>query len=614
MVAISIGRFQAQAPRVDRHLLATEQSASCTNVDLRTGAIYPLRRPTVEVPVATTAGVYVSTGTRVTAQRAVKLITSTGTTQWWLSSDPMGSILRSPVSNDASDRVYFTEAGQVPKMNTMARLGTNDVPYPLGLPQPSTLSGSVTGGSASNITRVYVVTYLTTFGEEGPPSEAFTLTGPSDGTWTITGYPTTNPDPTRPIYALRFYRSELTSGILRYVHSETFTASVSWVDNIGETTLALRARLPSASWSAPVATLQGLVGHPAGFFAGFSGRDVYFSEKYLPHAWPPGYALRVQHPIVALAVFGDNIAVLTKGPPVVLVGSDPLTMSPIVLGEPSPCLAARSVVVDDDFVYYATTEGLARLSVAGVETVSAPFVTKEEWNANWFVPTMRAVRWNGYYMALTNESRGFLFSPAVNGFIQLAYPRDRQGIDVAADNGEVHLLETGNIEIWMKANVNTGWLTWSWTSKTFLTPKPINLGAVQVRLPDENYGSAPDASSPQQQMLDYNAARIASGPLDCLNLYVLGGEVATPAATGDLDQPPVQPLGGEPLYEPYRGAGVTLRVFLRDQLEWEQPITGEHTRRLPAYAKGSRWAFELTGNEPVLAIHAAETAQELASV
>lgn len=617
MVSIAIRGFQGQAPRLDRHALANEQSAGCTNVELSTGKIVPLRRPVTDVPAATTTGVYLSSGSRTAAKRLFRLLTSAGAVQYWLSNDVNASLLRSPVSNDGSDRVYWTEAGTVPMMSTMSRLASNSTPYHLGLPVPPTLSVSVTGGAPPNITRTYVCTYLTTYGEEGPPSDPITVTGPADGTWAITGYPTTNPDANRPITAIRFYRSELTTGVLRYLSSQTFTAPASFNDNIGETTLALRVQLPSVGWSAPPSTLQGIVAHPNGFFAGFTGRDVYFSEPYLPHAWPPGYSLRVQHPIVALAVMGDAIAVLTKGQPVILTGITPLSMTPEVMGIPSPCIAPRSVVVDNGTVYYATTDGLAQLDLGGVRVVSEPYVDRQEWIANWYNAAIRAVIWNGYYMALTSVSRGFLFSPRppAAGFIQLALPNDRQGIDVAPDNGETYLLYNGNIERWQPADAASSPLIWSWTSKTFLTPEPVNFGAVQVKLPQENYGTPPEATPEQDAMLEYNSARLQNGPLDVFNLYAFGEEAELGVAPlASVPMPPQQPLGGEPLYEPFRSLNVILRVFCRDTLVWEDEVIGEHTRKLPARIKGSRWYFELSGNRPVLALHVAETGKELARV
>ena len=62
-----------------------------------------------------------------------------------------------------------------------------------------------------------------------------------------------------------------------------------------------------------------------GIAAGFTNeREVWFSAAYLPHAWPPQYALTVDYPIVGLTANGTSLNIMTEGRPLLRPAS-PLT-------------------------------------------------------------------------------------------------------------------------------------------------------------------------------------------------------------------------------------------------------------------------------------------------
>lgn len=123
--------------------------------------------------------------------------------------DPNSSVCRSPLADDTSHRVYWTNppgsspAGQF--WNTYARIAAGNTganrPYSLGTIQPSStigpsvsVSGGTTDGSIPLITRSYLWTYVNQYGEESAPSApSNVVTGAPDGTWVISGMPTSAP-------------------------------------------------------------------------------------------------------------------------------------------------------------------------------------------------------------------------------------------------------------------------------------------------------------------------------------------------------------------------------------------------------------------------------------
>lgn len=95
-----------------------------------------------------------------------------------------------------------------------------------------------------------------------------------------------------------------------------------------------------------------------GVMVGFRDNEVYFSEPYLPHAWPARYRLTVDYPIVALGSFGTTIVVATEGRPFLITGSHPESMSQLELDLIEPCVSARSMASMGHGVVYASRNGL----------------------------------------------------------------------------------------------------------------------------------------------------------------------------------------------------------------------------------------------------------------
>ena len=99
--------------------------------------------------------------------------------------------------------------------------------------------------------------------------------------------------------------------------------------------------------------------------AGFAGNKVYFSETYIPYAFPATYALPTDSDVVALGFNGSSVVAVTKTFPYLFVGQDPSTVSPVKVNYEQACVSARSLVNVPGGVIYATPDGLFFLDASG---------------------------------------------------------------------------------------------------------------------------------------------------------------------------------------------------------------------------------------------------------
>jgi len=263
-------------------------------------------------------------------------------------------VVRSPIANDAYARVYWT--GQdAPKMGSLAQVTTGTGPYPsawyeLGVPAPASGPSVVAPASRTTVPdtaleTAYVVTLVTAFGEEGPPSDPSGLvlrwddvdTSPDFGEVEVTlpGVPTANLD----IIKKRLYRVE--SGGQYQLVAELVAATGTYTDNVLSEQLDLA--LESLEWDAPNPAMQGLTVLPNGILAGFFENTLAFCEPYLPHAWPISFQLAFNDPIVAIAAIGGGLIVTTTGQPWLVTGSSPEAMAQMQLDVNQPCLNKRSM-------------------------------------------------------------------------------------------------------------------------------------------------------------------------------------------------------------------------------------------------------------------------------
>ena len=180
MTIIHIDHFMGMAPRYGDRKLLPNQAKRAMNVDLFSREFRTIAQ-NLEVNSPTKVG---------TIQSIYPL------NDEWLHWITDVDVVAAPLQTDQDGRIYYTgDYNPKSSNNALATVGAGtDYPlafYRLGLPYPETApSVGVTGGAATTVPRSYVYTFMTAWGEEGPPSDPTEYTGHPDGTWNITGMDT----------------------------------------------------------------------------------------------------------------------------------------------------------------------------------------------------------------------------------------------------------------------------------------------------------------------------------------------------------------------------------------------------------------------------------------
>lgn len=430
---------------------------------------------------------------------------------WIEFQNPDTDVVKAPIVGDTYERYYFASTSQAPFYNTTARLKSGSANYTLGIPTPSSaMTLSIAGGSsATTVTRSYVWTYVSAYGEEGPPSPAVTSTGKIDATWTLT-LPTVGSGDTtgRNLSKRRIYRTITSSaGVATYflVTEIADLTTTSYADTQADTAISGNNQLQSTNWSAPPSDLEGIVAMPNGIIAGWRDNEIWFSEPYRPHAWPAIYTLAVEYPIVGFGVIGQTLVVATQGFPYAATGINPASISLSKLSVYEPCLSRGSIVSAPEGVYYASPNGLVLVGGGTVKNISKDLISKDKWQSLAPVSTLRAARVGTAYYAFGARVTGCFYSGAfdANKFAQDDFSGAYRGVLIDPQNARVAFnvltndLPTANVindpwsgEVFIIRDQKVQWLNiadtnpthevFKWRSKKFELPFRMNLSAMRV--------------------------------------------------------------------------------------------------------------------------------------
>jgi hypothetical protein len=407
---------------------------------------------------------------------------------------PNVDVVAAPLVNDSFKRLYWAGEGILPGFNTTARIIAGQPGYRIGVVPPTTAPAATNegGGSDPNLpaeTRLYVFTYVDAFGQESQPSlPSNLLTIRADETAQVTFPAFAQPAGFPAVVTRRLYRTVpgQTASAFFFV-ADIPVATATFDDDFSPTLVALNETLPSATWSPPPDTLEGMVAMPNGFLVGFSGRDLLFSEPFRPHAWPVDYTLSVEDEIVGLAVFDTNCVVLTKGIPQMASGVNPGGISLIKVGPTNACASRRSIVAMPGAVIYASEDGLNAITVGGNDLLTRDLIGRDEWRKDYHPEAMLAARdGDARYVGFFSPGRGFMldFKESALGITFVSTTAGDGtviGIDEDAE-GRSAILLTGDGEAHTFSAATLPPKTFIWRSKEFFVPRPLNLGAGQINV------------------------------------------------------------------------------------------------------------------------------------
>ena len=491
--------FKGIAPQISPRLLSDTIAQTAQDVVLDSGRLVPItdNSTTVTLNAAGRTSIYKY---------------SFGGSDYWFEWTSDVNVQPAPIADDANSRLYWS-GDTFPKMASSTQLiasGSGAYPrsfYRLGIPTPSnTITTSIASGSddgtQTQYSTTYIYTFVSVFGEEGPPSAASTVFSKVDAqvvavanmsTSAGSGTSRSNTNITHK----RIYRSNTGSNTTAFQFvAQVALSAATYTDS---TTNALLAEvIPSTYWIAPPdensslypnGQMLGLTAMPNGIFAGFSGKRLCFSEPYLPHAWPVAYRITLDEEIVSIAMAGNGLFVGTKGTPYVVIGTDPQSMSAIRIEAAQACLNKRSMVDMGPYVLYAGADGLVAATGTDVQVVTEGIISPAQWRADYYPTVLQGFLWEGRYVGLyTSGSNygGFIFDNR-NGERQITTLTQTASTNATGgftdpDDNELYLIvdpSSGNGVV-KKFQGGTTNQTFTWKTKEFVPQRPAAMSFVKV--------------------------------------------------------------------------------------------------------------------------------------
>ena len=328
-------------------------------------------------------------------------------------------------------------------------------------------------------TRVYVYTYVSAYGEEGPPSEpseSVDIDPESPVTISnLSGAPTGNYN----VAKIYLYRSATGSGATTFQFVKEILIGVSSTqDNLPQASLG--EVLPSTDWLQPPSDLQGLKLMANGIAIGWSqDKTICFSEPFQPHAYPARYRISVDHPVVGIGVFGQSAAILTKAFPYIVSGVDPSSMVLAKLPLEQACVSKRSIVETGDGIMYASPDGLVLLGSGGARVVTAGILSQEQWQA--YNPSSihgywHENRYHGFY-TVSGVTKLFIFDPTGQTASWCEAEVSAYAAHRAVQDDSLYVLTSTGVETLFGGSTKR---TYRWVSKIADMPSPINFSYGQV--------------------------------------------------------------------------------------------------------------------------------------
>ncbi len=678
--------FRGTAPRIAARKLDNFGSQIAANVDLWSKELRSLR-DNIQVDIPT------KTGTLLTIFKLSNL---------WLTWNEIVNVARSPISTGDDDRIYYS--GHYNAKSTdeaLAQASGTDYPtnwYRLGLPTPeNAVTVGDTGGTGANSTRSYVYTFVTAWGEEGPPSTpSADNTAPLDATWNLTamdvaplntgvisnivvasgiatftvtadhfletgdyndftgivgtgdlpgafndvgplqitridslnysvalaptGAYTSGGTWTReaPIQVAdmtkRIYRT--VSGQFRFV-AEVPVADTTYNDTILDSLLG--EPIPTTLWDSPPPDIKGLITLPNGSMAGFVGNKLYFSELFVPHAYPEDYSLTFAYDIVAIAASGNSVVVATVGIPYVVTGDDPATMTPSNLEVQHACVSERSMVSVMNGAIFASPDGLVYVPVAGMPSLITKSWFKEvDWR-KLNPSSMHCYKYDDRYYAVytgggtqQNEDGLIVFDPAEQESTVTTLTIKADCAHNQLEDDTFYFLEDGVIK---EFNKGGSFQTFTWKSKKFTMGRPLKFKACQVKfsageglLPGEIAGAIASALATLESEIFFPNGNPLTPDFDKQSVSgAFGGY--TPGAYA---------VGGGPYHNATKDSGeskvsVSLKMISNETAEKDYVVENSKPFRVNVGKLSDIHEFQVSGkNATVHEVNIAETIAELA--
>lgn len=244
----------------------------------------------------------------------------------------------------------------------------------------------------------------------------------------------------------------------------------------------------------PPDALIGLIEARPGVLAGFVGNTVYFSEPFMPYAWPQtapkDYTFKLKADLVGLGSYNHATIAITTEKPVILLGM-PGAIQPVTVEDAKAGTARRNIVSTPNGVMYAAKDGVYLVNDTGGKLLTGDYFTRKEFSVLSLANSCALFYDDKYILFFNNSNTAYVFD-FVNGNVvtlTLVASSVVYATQIAESNQPLFLqkLTDGNYHIRELFGSSTN-LTALWKSKVF-THKETALSRFQVL--GEQTGSYP---------------------------------------------------------------------------------------------------------------------------
>ena len=636
MSTVLLTNFTGIVPRMGATALPDNAAQVARNTKVFSGELRAWRKP-VPVQRVQKSGVH----------SIFKMESASGTSLWceWTEDT---DVCYGPVADEEEFRIYYSEGGVCKKTNwKLCSEGTGPAPRNwlyMGVPHPEgkpTLKANRVPNdkeewaekypdveyeefSASNTdNRVYVYTYVSSFGsvkEESAPSDpAEVVCDTVGGSVEISGFKDPPTDHLN-ITAIRIYRAVTGSSSTIYMLVDELDLRNNKMPETGlslngvrwtnytytdkRTVAQLGKELDSTMYTEPPEGLRGLVSMPNGFLAGFVSNQIWFSEPYLPHAWPSTYMLTTDSPIVGLGVYGNTLVVATTRQPYTISGTHPASMAQEKQPMIQPCVSKRSIAYDQYGVLYASAYGLVAIAGGQMDVFTTPIITQDEWQT-YNPTTFVAAMYNNQYMVGYRRADGnsmLVFSrndqPALVNydFVPLA-------MHVERGTGRLFCLNEQDNTIYQMDADPLNREAYEWRSKRFVNPYLTSFAAMKLDADYNANSSYEEWQAAREELIEANRTiweerkgKSLLGELNAvgMNHFEVNGSL----------------MNTVPSLAEFRTVTVTL--FADGKEVYSRVFNSLEAVRIPP-ATGYAWEVRFTGNLDVRSFAMSTSMRELAS-
>lgn len=427
-----------------------------------------------------------------------------------------------------------------------------------------------------------------TFDVTDAPTGTYNNTTDAADTWArVAPWNTTN-------MKRRLYRSAGTNATFQLVSDDVGT---TYDDTLSDGEI-LGDELMSKGWEPPPAGLKCLRVHPSGALVGIVNNILRMSEPYQPHAWPSKYGWAAEHECVAIAVYGSQVAVGTKGRPYIASGVDPAAMSMEKAMLTHPCLSKRGMISIGSGALYASANGLILLGQGGGAVYTDPFYTRDEWE-KLNPASMFLAEANGRVYAGHTDASGNTEILVFDGGGLTTVSVDGASLYADEATGDVYVGTPEGIALYDSNDAAP--MVMTWRSKEYRLATPVNLGAAKIEfeqvLTDEQIAAMAAAYA---AALAENEAAVATG--------YIGGEVNAET----INQGPL--VGGSflpVLPDAAPSNKVSFTLYARGRALYSRTIGTEKPFRLPPGVKYDSFSIEVSSQNIVRSILVGETVDSL---